>query len=225
MGLELAKAYVKVRADSSQLKGDFNRAKGPISMGMAALAGGISGAIVNQAIAVARQAAAAVLSIMKQSIGLAERQIDAETRIAGLIRATGSAAGYTGEQLKKMASDMQKSTTFGDEAILESMAILLTFKGITQDVFKRTQEAAMDLSAAGYGPMIGITKQLARALEDPARNMSQLRRTGIAFTIQQEEQIKALQESGDLLGAQRDMLKARKIRQFILYGENLHQNH
>ena len=208
MGLELAKAYVRVRADSSQLKGDLGKTKGPLTMGMAALAGGISGAIVNQAIAVARQAAGAVISIMRQSIGLAERQIQAEMRIAAVVRATGGAAGYTAEQLKKMASEMQKRTTFGDEEILESMALLSTFKSIAGDAFERTIEAAQDLSSAGFGPLRSIIMGLAKAVEDPARQMSILRRSGVTLSEVQEKHIKQLQKEGNLRGAQSELLAA-----------------
>ena len=49
--------------------------------------------------------------------------------------------------------------------------------------------------------------QLAKALEDPAKQVTALARSGTVFTEQQKEQIKALQQSGDLLGAQEIILK------------------
>ena len=49
--------------------------------------------------------------------------------------------------------------------------------------------------------------QLAKALEDPAKQVTALARSGTVFTEQQKEQIKTLQASGDLLGAQEIILK------------------
>jgi len=202
MGIELAKAFVLVRADASKLPGDFRKAEGPIRAGVGRLAGILGGALAGAA------GLGAFVSLTKQSIGLAERQIQAEARVAAVIKATGGAAGFTAEELKKMASSMQKSTTFGDEEILESMAILGTFKNVTGDVFKRAIASAQDLSAAGFGPLKGVTQQMAKALEDPAKGLTALTRSGVTFSKQQKEQIKLLMESGNLLGAQEILLKA-----------------
>ena len=49
--------------------------------------------------------------------------------------------------------------------------------------------------------------QLAKALEDPSKRVTDLARSGTVFTDQQKAQIKALQESGDLLGAQNLVLQ------------------
>jgi DNA-directed RNA polymerase specialized sigma24 family protein len=198
----LAKAFVRVRADASKLPGDFKKAEGPVRAGASRLAGIIGGALAGAA------GLSAFVSLSRESISLAERQIQAEARVAAVIKATGGAAGFTAEELKKMAASMQGSTTFGDEEILESMAILGTFKSVSGDVFKRTLQSAQDLSAAGFGPLKSVTQQLAKAIEDPARQMSLLRRSGVTLSKQQEENIKQLQESGNLLGAQDALLKA-----------------
>src|SRR5690606_1384948 len=55
-----------------------------------------------------------------------------------------------------------------------------------------------DLSAASL--------QLGKALNDPVRRISALTRVGVTFTEQQKEQIEALVESGDVLGAQQVIL-------------------
>jgi hypothetical protein len=48
--------------------------------------------------------------------------------------------------------------------------------------------------------------RLGKALNDPVKGLTALSRVGIQFTAQQKEQIKALTESGDLLGAQKIIL-------------------
>ena len=48
--------------------------------------------------------------------------------------------------------------------------------------------------------------QVGKALNDPIAGIGALSRVGVTFTDQQKEQIKALSESGDMLGAQRVIL-------------------
>ncbi len=49
--------------------------------------------------------------------------------------------------------------------------------------------------------------QLGKALNDPTKGVTALSRVGVTFTQQQKDQIKALQESGDTMGAQKVILK------------------
>ncbi len=49
--------------------------------------------------------------------------------------------------------------------------------------------------------------QLGKALNNPIEGISALSRVGVAFTDEQKEQIKVLQESGDIMGAQGIILK------------------
>lgn len=48
--------------------------------------------------------------------------------------------------------------------------------------------------------------QLGKALNDPTKGMAALSKVGVSFTEQQEKQIKVLQESGDIMGAQKIIL-------------------
>src|SRR3990167_5767978 len=66
---------------------------------------------------------------------------------AGL-KSTGNAVGYTRDQLAKFAAGLQKTTTFGDEAIQGAQAILLTFTKIGHEAFPKATEAVLDLATA-----------------------------------------------------------------------------
>jgi phage-related minor tail protein len=50
--------------------------------------------------------------------------------------------------------------------------------------------------------------QLGKALQDPTKGLSALGRAGVTFTDEQKKMIAGMQESGDLLGAQKVVLKA-----------------
>ncbi len=205
MGIELAKAFITVRADSKKLPADLNRVKSSVSRTMASIvsiAKTASKAIAAVAAVAAVVGARQIISMAQQRIALAERQIDAEQRLAAVVRATGKAAGFEASQLRNFASELQKSTTVGDEAILESMAILLTFRSIAGDAFKETTRLALDMAAVMGSDAKGAVLQLGKALEDPVGQLGALGRTGITFSGQQKEQIKGLVQANKLFEAQ-----------------------
>jgi hypothetical protein len=134
-------------------------------------------------------------------------QRDAETKVAAVIKATGGAAGYSLKELQKMASGFQELTTFGDEAILTGQSILLTFKNIGGDIFKRTTAAALDMSTVMKTDLKSSMVLLGKAINDPVAGLSALTRVGVTFTEQQKEEIKAMMEVNNIAGAQALVLK------------------
>ena len=139
------------------------------------------------------------------------RQEEALARLEALVKATGGAAGLTAEEIAQMCADLQKVTTYGDEAGMELAAMLLTFKEIRsdQDIFRQTLELAMDIGAAFKNISAeSAAMQLGKAFQDPARQMTYLRRAGIDFSEEQEEMIKNFQKQGQMAEAQTIMLRA-----------------
>ena len=146
----------------------------------------------------------APLAIMgATSVRAFQIQAKAIAQVEAGLRSTGGQVGYTSQQLQKMASDLQKTTLFGDEQILkDATAQLLTFTNISGEQFARTQQAALDLATRLDGDLKGASIQLGKALNDPVANLSALSRSGIQFSEEQKEVIKALAESGRLAEAQ-----------------------
>lgn len=125
-----------------------------------------------------------------------------ESRLKGL----GPAALEASPAFQKMASDLQKATGRGNEEILRMQTKLLTFRHIGPEIFGELSETVLDVAEVMEGGLKGATLQLGKALEDPARRVSELSRAGITFTNAQQDMIRAMQESGDLLGAQKLVL-------------------
>ena len=138
-----------------------------------------------------------------QKIGAATTQI---------IKATGGAANITASQVGDLTSAISAKAGVDDEAIQSGANLLLTFKqvrnevGQGNDIFNRATQAAVDLSAAGFGSIEGGAKMLGKALNDPLKGISALSRAGVTFTQAQQDQIKALVASGDTLKAQKIIL-------------------
>ena len=128
-----------------------------------------------------------------------------------IIKATGGAAGVTAEQIAELSNKISQQIGVDDELIQSSANLLLTFKqlrnqvGENNQVFDRALMAAQDLGNI-FGSAEGAALQLGKALSDPIRGVTALRRAGINFTKQQQDQIKALVNSGKLLEAQKIVL-------------------
>lgn len=146
-------------------------------------------------------------------VAASARQEAAIKQVEQRLISTGNAAGKTSEGLQKLASELQRTTTFGDEAVLEMQSMLLTFTNIRGEVFDRTLPAILDLSTAMNQDLKSSAVQLGKALNDPIANLSALSRTGIQFSEAQKEVIKSLTKSGDLAGAQAIILEELE-RQF-----------
>lgn len=148
-----------------------------------------------------------VNSFIRDSIRLAGEQASAEAKVEATIKATGSAAGVTTEELKKMASELQNVTLFGDEVTLRGQSMLLTFKQIGTDVFPRATASMLDLATAMGTDVKESAIQLGKALNDPKTGLTALRRVGITFTKEQENLIKNFQATGDIASAQKLILE------------------
>lgn len=141
-------------------------------------------------------------TLASEATELASVQEAAETKLAAVLKATGNAAGYTAEELGRMAAEMQSVTTVGDEVILNSMSMLATFKQVRGEGFERATAAALDMSAVMDQDLKSSVVQIGKALNDPIKGLSALSRVGVSFTNEQKEQIKVLQESGRMYEAQ-----------------------
>jgi hypothetical protein len=130
-----------------------------------------------------------------------------------VLTSTGHAAGMTKDEVVKLSEKMMDLTGIDHDAILSGENMILTFTQIHKNIFPEVTKTAMDMTAAMNGGIVtseGMRQtaiQMGKALNDPVKGISALHRVGVAFTEQQKDQIKKLQESGDMLGAQTIILK------------------
>lgn len=123
-------------------------------------------------------------------------------KLDSVLASTGGAAGLTGEEIRQLAGDLQAVTNFEDDATIGAAGVLATFTQIRGDVFKSALMAAQDLSSVMGTDLQSSVVQVGKALNDPIRGITALSRVGVSFSQEQKDQIKRLQESGDLTGAQ-----------------------
>jgi hypothetical protein len=208
----VGEATVKLRTDTSQAESDASSA-GKKSGG--AYSSGFKGAIkgIGAAIAVTFAASKAV-DFLKDSVTAARESAKVNNTTIATLRATKGASGETAKSIADLAGKMSMKTGVDDEVIQSGENVLLTFKAIRNeagrgnDAFNRATQAAVDLSAAGFGSVQSASVMMGKALNDPIKGMTALQRVGVTLTEGQKKQVKSLQESGDILGAQKIILKA-----------------
>ena len=205
-GGNLGVLYWLIKADSKEfdetVKGTKNKAESAnedVGMSFIKLGAQI------QTFTMIYQQVAAVVGELVDAYGVQEM---AEKKLEAVIRATGGAAGFTADEMKSMAVEMQKNTTFGDELVLGAQSILATFKSIHGETFPRTIEAAADLSAVFGQSLQQSTIMLGKALEDPIAGMGALRRVGVTLSTQTQELVKDFIALGQVEKAQNEILKA-----------------
>jgi phage-related minor tail protein len=84
--------------------------------------------------------------------------------------------------------------------------VLFTFGNVTGKTFTKANELALDLSVAFGKDLSSSAVMVGKALNNPAKGLTALSRIGVSFTTQQEDQVKAMMEVGDIAGAQKIIL-------------------
>ena len=98
-------------------------------------------------------------------------------------------------QLQEAANRLGNQTLFNQEEFTRGFNLLTSFRNIGVDSYSRVAQAAADIAQVNQVDVSTSFMQLAKALQDPERNLSNLNRSGIAFTKQQTEVIKELMKT------------------------------
>lgn len=133
-------------------------------------------------------------------------QIVAETKLSGVLKATGYTAGYTTAQLKEIAKSLQDTTVFEDKVILNTMALISSFRNVRGDTFIEATKAVLDMATVMDTDTKSAAIQLGKALNDPIKGVSALAEVGVTFSTQQKQQIKDFMAVNDIASAQKVIL-------------------
>lgn len=158
----------------------------------------------------------AAVAVGKKLVASYMISAEADAKRAAVNKATGHAAGFTNGELEKQARALEKITGTNESVISSMQGVLLTFRNIKGDQFEDASLASLDMAAAmrKSGASAETAEQgviqLAKALNDPIKNLSALSRIGVTFTDQQRDQIKVMVESGRVADAQKVILSELK---------------
>ena len=147
--------------------------------------------------------------------GIVKNTVEAEKAFAKLdnaVKTNAGSANVTTAELAAMASQLQKVTTYSDEAVMEMQGLLLRFKEIGGAENKRAQMAILDLATALGKDLPSATQLVGRALANPEKGMIQLGRAGVVLSAEQQKLIKTLNETGHASQAQALLLSELEKR-------------
>ena len=114
------------------------------SSGLKGIGGGLD-ALKRNFLAVSA-AVAGLTAFMASSVRAFAEQEAASKKLEIALKNQGISSKTVAKNLEEYASQLQKTTAFGDDAITQGMALLTTF-GITGDTLKSATKAALDLSS------------------------------------------------------------------------------
>ena len=112
----------------------------------------------------------------------------------------GASAGDL-RDLQIAADELGRTTLFNEEDFTRGFNLLTSFRNIGVDAYTRVAQAAADIAQVNQVDVSTSFMQLAKALQDPERNLANLNRSGIAFTKQQTEVIKQLMKTNKVAEA------------------------
>lgn len=126
------------------------------------------------------------------------------------IKSTNNAANVSVQGMQDLASAIQDYSGQTDDSIVAAESLLLTFTNIRNvgpdKIFDLATKSAADMAAKLGGDAASQSILLGKALNDPIKGITALTRVGVSFTAGQRAQIKAMQESGNVIGAQKLIL-------------------
>jgi hypothetical protein len=150
--------------------------------------------------------AAAVAGIGVAAVRAFEASDKAIAQTNAVLKSTGGIAGVTASEVTKLSKALQSSTTYSDEEVRSAENLLLTFTKISDDIFPETTEAVLNMSTALGQDLKSSSIQLGKALNDPIKGVTSLRRVGVDFNQEAVDTITNLVETNHLLEAQKLIL-------------------
>jgi len=177
----------------------------------------------NVAIAAGAAVGVTLVAGLKASVSLAAEAEQSHLRLAAVLRGTGHAAGLTKADLDGMAESMKEKLGIDDDALRDSMAVLLTFRNISKDSFGEALETSANLAAVMQTDLKSAVLQLGKALESPEEGLTALKRSGVSFTETQKDMIKGLVDTGNQAEAITLILKTMKEKGLDAVAESMNQ--
>lgn len=135
------------------------------------------------------------------ALGQAEAQLK-----AGII-STNYAAGISYEELEESAKKFAAVLPYTRAQIVDMQSQLITFPRVTAKTFDEASQVILDMSTRLHRGLDETAIQVGKALQDPIKGVTALRRVGVNFNEEQTKILKTLVQTGHAGQAQALILK------------------
>lgn len=131
-----------------------------------------------------------------------------QAQLAAVVRSTGEAAGYSVDELNKMATAFSNSSVFSEGEINKAQTRLLSYTGIVGEEFPRAMQAVIDMSARMGVSVEQSAETIGKALDVPSQGLTALSKQGFRFSEEQKRLVEQLEKAGKTAEAQGIILSA-----------------
>jgi hypothetical protein len=152
-------------------------------------------------------AAQKVIEFIGESTKAFSENREASAQLAATIKSTNNAMGLSSEALEQQSKALAKTSMYEDGAITRTQALLGTFTNIKGVIFTDAMPAIVNLSAKMKTDLQSSAIQVGKALNDPIKGITALKRVGVSFSESQQNVIKSLVETGQVAKAQQMIIK------------------
>lgn len=188
---DTARASRTAQRRAKEIERAFNDAGNRVKRAFAGMLGGVG-----------------IASLMRTFAQETTKAQNEQAQLAAVIESTGQAAGYSVEQLNKMADEMARVSTFDAGDINRAQTRLLSYTGIVGEQFPQAMQAVIDMAARMGMSVEQSAETIGRALDIPSQGLTALTQQGFRFTEQQKLAVKQLEATGRVGEAQRIILDA-----------------
>jgi len=194
----------KAQDETEELDRDQDKlaANGKISWGKMGIA-------INQWLEVAKKAKELLEVIVRVAVDFrnaADDQIDSIDALNLQLRNMNQYTIYTSESLQNMAKELENTTNFTDNQVMEAQKLMLTFSNISTDILPDAIEKLLDMSEVMGMDTKSAAIQLGKALNDPIEGVTALKRVGVVLSEQQKASIQDFMNQNDIMSAQKVIL-------------------
>jgi len=136
-----------------------------------------------------------------------------QAQLNAVIQSTGGVAGVTAKSANELADSIRDNTAIDNDAVLAAENMLLTFRDIGKNTFPTATKAVVDMATAMNGGAVPNAEklrdtviQVGKALQDPVKGVTTLRRVGVQLSDQQQKQVQDFINVNDKAAAQKVIL-------------------
>ncbi len=202
MAEKLGEAVLELRTDDTRLEDGVKKAK-RTSQGLQDSFNKFGNRARNVGAMLSFGITAPLTAIAAEAVNGWKDHLGAIAQVEAGIKSMGNQAGLSSDELADFADSLEfNSLADADDILRKSTANLLTFGNVAGAVFKRAQQAAVDMSERMGTDLQSSTILIGKALNDPIKGLTALTRVGIQFTEAQKAQIEAMSAAGDMASAQ-----------------------
>lgn len=180
----MADVTLQIAADITKGLSSIEKFRGDTQKSLSSIERGFQGLKTVAAAAVGIFAGQQILKGINATIAAASRQQDAVNQLNTALKLSGEFTEEASQELQNFASALQATSTVGDEAVLESLALAKAF-GATNEQARLVTEAAIELSAATGKSLEESTRQVSKTLGGFAGELGEVNPAIKALTAEQ----------------------------------------